>query len=120
MLSESELATYLEDNGYAEYLVREGSAGLVRRYTEFVEEVARGYRRHLEDYRNDLDIRSLISMAGLDEKVREQDRRLAEHLTNPEVRVWESGVTTDPFWDYGYPANAGPVLLADLKQENLA
>ena len=120
MMSNAELSAYLRDNGYAEYLARDGGPGLIDRYKQFVAEVVKGYRRHLEDYRNDLDIRSLISMAGLDEQVRDEDRRLAELLINRDIRVWESGITTDPFWDYGYPSTAGPVLLADLRKEELA
>ena len=34
------------------------------------------------------------------------------------LRVWESA-PGDPFWDYGYPRNAGEELTADLKAEGL-
>jgi hypothetical protein len=39
-------------------------------------------------------------------------------LTARQVRVWESAAG-DPFWDFGYPKNAGPELMEDLRSEGL-
>jgi hypothetical protein len=72
----------------------------------------------LEDYRNDLDVRGVIALVGLGEEAREADERLERMLTAREVRVWESG-PGEPFWDFGYPRNAAPALLEDLKAEGL-
>lgn len=119
-MTESELAAYLADNGYAEQVVRGGGAGLIARWKRFVEEVERGYRLGLEEYRHELDLRGIVALAGLDEEVRDHDRRFAALLIHKETRVWESGVTTDPFWDYGYPQNASGALLAGLHAERLA
>ena len=60
--------------------MREGRAGLVRRWREFVEQVERGYRLGLEDYRNELDIRGILELAGA---VNEEVRALDERLRSP-------------------------------------
>ena len=119
MMTDAELSAYLRDNGYPEHICRAGRDGLVERWREFVTEVERGYRYGLEDYRNDLDVRGILSLGGLDEetRVKEADQRLAAMLVNTDVRVWESG--GDPFWDFGYPRNARGDLLRDLKSEGL-
>jgi hypothetical protein len=111
---------YLRENGYPEHVVREGRPGLVRKWREFVEQVERGYSLGLEDYRNDLDVRAILAQAGAeDESVKELDERLKKLLTTCDKRVWESA-PGEPFWDFGYPRNAGPDLLEDLHSEDLA
>ena len=111
---------YLRENGYPEHVVREGRAGLVRKWREFVESVERGYRLGLEDYRNDLDLRAILAQAGAeDEEIVALDERLKKLLTGCDRRVWESA-PGEPFWDFGYPRNAGPELLEDLRSEELA
>lgn len=119
-MNDSEIVAYLEENGYPAHLVREGRAGLVRRWREFVTQVERGYRLGLEDYRNDLDIRGILELAGaVDAEVRALDERLKSLLVPAQGRLWESA-PGDPFWDFGYPRNAGADLAADLKAEGLA
>jgi hypothetical protein len=118
-MTDQEVSQYLADNGYPDHVVRAGKAGLIRKYKRFVDDVQRGYPLGLEDYRNDLDLRAIISMVGLDKDVRDTDERLRLLLTNTDVRVWESSAT-NPFWDFGYPQNASQGLLADLKAEGLA
>jgi hypothetical protein len=111
---------YLRENGYPEHVVREGRAGLVRQWREFVEQVERGYRLGLEDYRNDLDVRAILAQAGAeDEEILALDERLKKLLVACDRRVWESA-PGEPFWDFGYPQNAGPGLLDDLRGEELA
>jgi hypothetical protein len=117
-MTDAELRDYLDKNGYPEHVVREGRAGLLRRWREFVAQVERGYKLGLEDYRNDLDVRAIIALAGIENEVSDLDQRLKSMLTAPGVRVWESAAG-DPFWDFGYPKNAGPELLGDLKAEGL-
>lgn len=117
-MTDAEMATYLRENGYPEHIVRAGSAGLIERWRKFIEEVERGYRFGLEDYRNDLDLRGIIAMLGLDAEVADLDRRFEAHLTARDKRVWESSAA-DPFWDFGYPSNAGSQLLQDLAAEGL-
>jgi len=117
-MTDAEILAYLRDNDYPEHIVREGRAGLVRRWREFVERVERGYSLGLEDYRNDLDVRAILALAGgEDAEVRSLDERLKKMLTS-QVRVWESAAG-DPFWDFGYPRNAGEDLLGDLRAEGL-
>jgi hypothetical protein len=110
---------YLVENGYPEHVVREGRAGLVRKWREFVEQVERGYSLGLEDYRNDLDVRAILAQAGAeDEEIFGLDERLKKLLVGCEKRVWESA-PGEPFWDFGYPKNAGAELREDLRGEGL-
>jgi len=119
-VNDSEILAYLQENGYPEHLAREGRLGLVRRWREFVEQVERGYRLGLEDYRNDLDVRGILELAGaVDPEVQALDERLRGLLIPAQRRVWESA-PGDPFWDFGYPRNAGEELAADLKTEGLS
>ncbi len=127
-MTDSDILNYLRDNGYPAHIVREGLAGLTRRWREFVEQVEHGYTLGLEDYRNDLDVRGIIELAGVeDDDIRALDERLKKMLTATGVRVWESGTFSvgappseaAPFWDFGYPKNAGPQLVEDLRIEGL-
>lgn len=118
-MNNADLQNYLRDNGYPEHIVREGGEGLLRRWREFVEAVEKGYSLGLEDYRNDLDVRAIIALANAeDDQVRALDQRFEKLLTGRQVRVWESGAG-DPPWDFGYPRNAGPSLVEDLRAEGL-
>lgn len=117
-MTDEEMAVYLRDNGYPEHVVRAGRKGLIDRWGKFVAEVERGYRFGLEDYRNDLDLRGIIAMLGLDADVNHLDRRFEELLIHREKRLWESSAA-DPFWDFGYPGNAGPQLMEDIINEGL-
>ena len=117
-MTDEEMAAYLRENGYPEHIVRAGRAGLIERWGKFVADVERGYRFGLEDYRNDLDLRGIIAMLGLDAEVADLDRRFEASLTARDKRVWESS-SADPFWDFGYPSNAGPRLIQDLINEQL-
>jgi hypothetical protein len=90
------------------------------RWREFVEQVERGYPLGLEDYRNDLDIRAILRLAGAEDEpeLTALDERLKNLLTSTDCRVWESA-SGDPFWDFGYPVNAGDELLDGLREEGL-
>ena len=117
-MTDEEMAVYLHENGYPAHIVNAGRAGLIERWRRFVEAVERGYKLGLEDYRNDLDIRGILAMVGLDAEVRDLDGRFQAMLTDREKRVWES-LAGDPFWDFGYPRNAPSRLLEDLRNEGL-
>jgi hypothetical protein len=118
-MTDEQVQAYLNENGYPEHVAREGRAGLLRRWREFVEQVERGYPLGLEDYRNDLDVRAILAMAGAeDAKVKALDQRFRTLLTGTGIRVWESAEGA-PFWDFGYPENAGPDLIDDLRNEQL-
>ncbi|MGH9695891.1 MAG: hypothetical protein ACRD5Z_17190 [Bryobacteraceae bacterium] len=116
-MTDEEITGYLEDNGYPPHIVRGGKAGLVKRWREFVSEVERGYRYRLDDYRNDLDLRGVIAMLGLENEagIADADEGLKQMLTETDCRVWES-VDGSPFWDFGYPRNASGELLNDLRE----
>ena len=117
-MTDQEMAAYLRENGYPEHVVLAGRAGLIEGWRKFVAEVERGYRFGLEDYRNDLDLRGIIAMLGVDSEVADLDRRFEALLTARDQRVWETSAA-DPFWDFGYPRNAGPDLLEDLKNDGI-
>lgn len=117
-MTDEEMAAYLRENGYPEHVVRAGRAGLIERWAKFVAEVEHGYKLGLEDYRNDLDLRGIIAMLGLDAEVSHLDRRFEALLIHRDTRLWES-TPADPFWDFGYPRNAGPQLLEDISNEGL-
>jgi len=118
-MTDREIQDYLSESGYPEHVVRGGKTGLVERWRNFVESVESGYLLGLEDYRNDLDGRAILALAGAeDEQVHALDQRFRKLLTASGVRVWES-MAGDPFWDFGYPKNAGEDLLADLRTEGL-
>jgi hypothetical protein len=118
-MTDEEMTAYLRENGYPEHVIRAGRQGLIERWGKFVAEVERGYRFGLEDYRNDLDLRGIIAMVDLDSEVSELDRRFEALLGHRDKRIWESSAA-DPFWDFGYPGNAGPQLLEDIANERLA
>jgi hypothetical protein len=117
-MTDGQIVEYLQSNGYPEHLVRGGRAGLIERWRRFVEEVEHGYKLGLEDYRNDLDLRGIIALFGLDDQVEEWDRRFEALLTNRTVRIWETSAGAPP-WDFGYPRNAGAQLMEDIKNERL-
>jgi hypothetical protein len=117
-MTDAELQAYLADNGYPQHVVEGGREGLLTRYRQFVDEVERGYEYSLRDYRSDLDGRAAIHLAGLDGEVADLDSRLDAALAHREIRVWESAAG-DPFWDFGYPENAGGMLLRGLRGEGL-
>jgi hypothetical protein len=117
-MTDEEMSAYLRDNGYPEHIVRAGRQGLIERWGKFVGEVEHGYRLGLEDYRNDLDLRGIIAMLGLDDEVTHLDRRFEATLIHRDKRVWESSAD-NPFWDFGYPSSTGSHLLEDLQKEGL-
>ena len=118
-MTDAQLNQYLRDNGYPEHIVREGRAGLLRRWREFVDRAERGYSLGIEDYRNDLDVRGILALAKAENaEIHALDARLQKLLTATDMRVWESG-PGDAFWDFGYPRNAGADLLEDLRREKL-
>jgi hypothetical protein len=118
-MNDAEMAAYLRENGYPEHIVRAGRKGLIERWGKFVTEVEHGYKLGLYDYRNDLDLRGIIAMLGIDAEVAELDRRFEALLIHRDKRVWETSAAA-PFWDFGYPSNADDQLLEDLKGEGLA
>jgi len=119
-MTDREIKLFLEDNGYPAHVVRDGKKGLLKRWRAFVEEVERGYKLGLEDYRNDLDLRAIIAVLKLDAEVAEFDARLKKMLAHTDVRVWETPEGgKGAFWINGYPKNASGELLADLRTEGL-
>ena len=120
-MNDREIELYLRENGYPENICRGGRPGLERRWRMFVDEVQRGYKLGLEDYRNDLDLRGIIATLGIDKgesaaEIREADELFASLLIQTDRRIWESSAG-NPFWDFGYPYNASGELKDDLRAE---
>jgi hypothetical protein len=118
-LSDDPVKRILRERGVAEHVVSDGSEGLLAGWRRFVTQVEQGYPLGLDDYRNDLDVRELISATGLDSRVTGEDERLRKALVPGLRPIWESDVS-DAFWVLGYPRNASGELLADLRAEGLA
>lgn len=116
-MTESGVKEFLRENGYPEHLVKGGKKGLLEKWQLFVEAVEHGYRFGLEDYRNDLDMRNIISILGLQSEVEELDQRLRRLLVFTEESIWDSDEFPDAFWLYGYPRNAAGDLRDDLRSE---
>src|SRR5260370_33214963 len=68
-MTDQEMTDYLRENGYPEHIVRAGPASLIERCRKFVEEVEPGYKLGLEDYRKEFDIRRILAIFKLDDKV---------------------------------------------------
>lgn len=115
---DEEVRAKLRARGAADYIVREGAEGLLARWREFVDAVESGYRFGLDDYRNDLDIRSLIEAVGLGAEVAGEDARLRALLVTASQPVWSSDAA-GAFWVSGYPRNASGELLRDLRAAGL-
>ncbi len=108
----------LRARGAADHTVRGGAAGLIEGWRDFVRQVERGYPLGLEDYRNDLDVRTLIEVAQIGSEVADEDARFRRLLTGTSQAVWSSDAP-NAFWVMGYPSNAAGELLADLRAESL-
>ncbi len=118
-MNDDEVRQFLEDNGYPPHVIEGGRDYLLKRYREFVDEVARGYEYGLHEYRHDLDLRAVIAQLDLNGEVAEEDQLFAAMLVDTDQRVWES-MPGDPFWDFGYPHNARGRLRRDLTTAGLA
>ncbi len=116
-MSDAEVKAFLKANGYPDHIVKGGKKGLIASYEKFVDAVEEGYSLNLEDYRNDLDLRAIISRAGLQADVEDADRKLRACLVFSEESVWDCEDNPDAFWLYGYPRNAKGDLLDDLRNE---
>jgi hypothetical protein len=116
-MSEAEVKSFLKENGYPEHIVKGGKKGLIAAYEKFVAEVEKGYSLNLEDYRNDLDGRALLSRLALQSEIEDADRRFRACLVFATESVWDCDDNPDAFWLYGYPRNAKDDLLEDLRNE---
>jgi hypothetical protein len=116
-MTDTEVKTFLKENGYPEHLVAAGKKGLIEQWEKFVAAVEGGYSLTLEDYRNDLDLRAILSRLGLQAEIEEADSRFRRLLVFTGVSVWDCDDNPDAFWLFGYPRNAKGDLLADLRNE---
>lgn len=116
-MNEKDLKAFLSQGGYAEHIVKGGKKGLLARYEKFVAAVEAGYSMTLDDYRNDLDLRTIIHRAGLDKDkaVVALDQRLRKGMAFCENAVWSCDANPQAFWIYGYPKKAKGDLKKDLR-----
>ena len=112
------VSQFLAQRGAAPQLVAGGAPALLGRWRDFVNQVESGYALGLEDYRNDLDLRTLIALAGIAPQVAEDDARLLALLTRTDLEIWSSDAE-DAWWTRGYPINAGATLIEDLQAEGI-
>lgn len=112
--TENQVADLLRARGVPSRVIEAGAAGLLVGWHAFVSQAEAGYAFGLDDYRNDLDLRSLIALTGLDAAAAEDDARFRRLLTQTDLEVWSSD-ESHAWWTRGYPANSGPDLLADLR-----
>ena len=112
-MNDDAVRAILRERGAAAHVIRGGAEGLIAAWRRFVDQVEAGYPLGLDDYRNDLDVRTLIGAAGLGGEVAEEDARLRRMLVRTDVAVWSSDIA-DAFWVRGYPGNASGDLLAEL------
>lgn len=117
IMTEAEIKAFLKKGGYPDQLIKGGSKVLIDKYEKFVEEVEKGYGLNLEDYRNDLDLRALISRLGLQAGVEALDARFRACLVMSEESIWDCEDNPDAFWLHAYPRDARRDLLEDLRAE---
>ncbi len=115
-MNDKELKEFLSQGGYPEHIVKGGKRGLLARYGKFVAAVESGYSLTLDDYRNDLDLRTILHRAGLDSNktVVELDRRLRQALQFSAQAIWECDENPQAFWIFGYPSKPKGDLKKDL------
>lgn len=116
--TEKQVADILLGRGVPPLRVQGGAAGLLSDWAAFVDQVEAGYSFGLDDYRNDLDLRSLIALTGLDEAAADDDARFRNLLTRTDLEVWSSDAA-GAWWTHGFPANSGSALLEDLHAEGI-
>ena len=120
-MSDPDLENYLRDNGYPEHIVRDGRPGLIARWRKFVEQVEKGYAFGLEDYRNDLDVRAIIELAGaVDDQVTADGCAIsgAAHR-DQRARVGIRAQRSVGFSLATASRNAGAELIKGLREEGL-
>lgn len=115
-MKDTEVKALLKEQGFPEHVWKSGKKGIIERWEKFVSEVEAGYRLHLEDYRNDLDLRAIIARVGLEKDAADADRRLRSCLVFSADSVWDCEIT-EAWWIFGYPKNAKGDLLKDLKAQ---
>ena len=118
-MTEEQVKEYLKNRGCPEFIWQGGSAGLIRRWQEFVTDVEEGNYSNcsVEEYWNDLDLRELIHDIAFDSDVKESDERFAAILTLTTIKHWHADRNTEyDFWNYGYPKNATGYFLEDIKR----
>lgn len=93
---------------------------LTAKWRKIVESIESGYPLGLYDYRNDLDVRSLIANASQSptDVVADLDRRFLAATAKRKLKVWESD-SVNPFWIFGIPRKSCPEFKQDLKAEGL-
>jgi hypothetical protein len=132
MTPRNSVRRYLIERGVRSDLLGGGLTGLVERWTNIVDEIARGYQLTLDDYLNDMDVRDIIAgaltvadpqereeiasaLAHADRKLREVTKASPSLLEYPtDVPKPTSPPNLDRWWYARRPKNAGAALTRDL------
>lgn len=114
-MTDADLTAELRRKGFPDHVVRAGRKGLIARWQTFVREVERGYQLGIEDYQNDLDVRTILFDLALDGErdVAEADDRFQRQLVRTELRLWHG--PQDAFWLFGRPRRLSEELREDLE-----
>ncbi len=116
---------YLASQGYADFVVREGLPGLVRRWEASVKWVVSGKSLDEESYRDDMDGRRILEealniarpeeRAEWTRRVQTADDQIKAHLVPTKDCIWGEKVAAEygynrqrDWWYYHRPRNVGP------------
>ena len=114
---------YLRSKDYADYVIRDGLEGLVRRWEYVVASVVAGKVQYGDDYLNDMDGRRILeealAVAPADERsqwaarVQAADDKIRPHLIPSDECIWgddiarKEGYSRERDWWYYHSPRAG-------------
>ena len=102
------VADYLRKRGAPEHIVKSGLGGLVRSWERTVDEIETGYKWGLEEWLNDLDVRTLVFeivttlpgevVLGLMRRLNLADWRFMEATVKTQECVWGEENAKENHW----------------------
>ncbi|MCY2960074.1 MAG: hypothetical protein NTY35_07900 [Planctomycetota bacterium] len=131
MITHDAVRELLKERKAAEHVVRGGMEGLVDGFEATVKAAQKGYTRGLDDWRNDVDARHLLSMA-MEVAHPAQKKSMKLRLDAADAKFWKATVSSDvcvwgaavaerekwtaakEWWYFLVPKKAGDALAKDL------
>ncbi|MCX7635912.1 MAG: hypothetical protein N2Z74_09265 [Syntrophales bacterium] len=131
MTENDPITTFLQQRGCPPHVIREGMAGLVRRWEGIVQSVAAGYQFGLHDYLNDMDLRQIIAEAlplmsevereDILKRVGEADDLLKQYVRSVPMCLWGEETAQEEgwserrnWWYYSLPRTLSEEMRQDL------
>lgn len=131
MITHDAVRDLLKERKVAEHVVRGGMEGLVDGWEATVKSAQKGYTRGLDDWRNDVDARHLLSLAveiahpaqkkSMKLRLDAADAKFWKATESTDVCVWgaavaerENWTSTKEWWYFLVPKKAGDALAKDL------